>query len=124
LGAKGHFRGKDGMRKYGVLNSMVKREFKTLGIFSRKSTIPKATLSALINGTYGADESKVIKRVTEGIKNLRPDLDLSHIWDPTYAWYQTYLLEKSVVRKGFRIIVDVRLGRDDELIIAPIVEGY
>jgi hypothetical protein len=110
--------------KYGILDDFIKKEFKTLGIFSRESEIPKSTLSMLINGKYGSDEFKIRKRVTEAIKKLRPDLDLSHIWDPTYAWYQKYLLEKSVVKNGFRIIVDVKLSENGELIIAPIVEGY
>jgi hypothetical protein len=112
------------MKKYGFLDSMIKREFRTLGIFSKESTIPKTTLSMLINGKYGSDETKVIRRINEQIKKLRPDLDLAHIWDPTYAWYQKYVLEKSVVKNGFKIIVDVRLNEKGELTIAPFVEGY
>lgn len=112
------------MKKYGILNDILRKEFRTLGIFSRESGIPKATLSMLINGKYGNDESKVMKRVSDELKKLRPDLDLDHIWDPTYAWYQKYLLEKSVVKNGFRIVVDVRSDKDGGLIIAPTVEGY
>lgn len=112
------------MRKYGILDNTLRKEFRTLGIFSRESGIPKATLSMLINGKYGNDESRVMKRVSDELKKLRPDLDLDHIWDPTYAWYQKYLLEKSVVKAGFRIVVDVKLDKDGGLIIAPIVEGY
>ena len=112
------------MKKYGILDDMIKREFGTLGSFSRESTIPKTTLSLLVNGKYGSDEAKAIKRVNEQIKKLRPDLDLSHIWDPTYAWYQRHLLEKSVVKDGFRIVVDVKLNEDGGLAIAPSVEGY
>jgi hypothetical protein len=112
------------VKKYGLLDNMIKKEFKTLGIFSKESTIPKSSLSMLINGRYGSDEAKVIKRVNEQIKKLRPDLDLSHIWDPTYSWYEKYLLEKSFVRNGFKIIVDVRLNEKGEITIAPFVEGY
>ena len=110
--------------KYGILDDLIKKEFKTLGIFSRESAIPKSTLSMLINGRYGSDEFKARKRVIEAIKNLRPDLDLTHIWDPTYAWYQKYLLEKSVVKNGFRVVIDVKLNEKGELAIAPFVEGY
>lgn len=112
------------MRKYGVLNDMIIKEFKTLGAFSRGSGIPKATLSMLINGRYGWDEANVIKKVNDELKRLRPDLDLSHIWDPTYAWYQKYLSEKAVVKNGFRIVVDVKLNDEGQLTIAPFVEGY
>jgi len=112
------------MRKYGFLNDMIMREFKTLGIFSRASGIPKATLSMLINGRYGWDEANVIKRVNDELKRLRPDLDLSRIWDPSYTWYQKFLLEKSEVRKGFRITVDVKMDDDGKLTIAPFVEGF
>lgn len=112
------------MKKYGILDSVVKREFLTLGAFSRESTIPKTTLSMLINGKYGWDEAKVIRRVNEQLKKLRPDLDLSHLWDPTYAWYQKYIQEKAVVKNGFRITVDVKLNEKGELTIAPYVEGY
>ena len=112
------------MRKYGILEGLLKKEFKTIGVFSRESAIPKTTLSMLINGKYGWDETKTIKRVNEKLKKLRPGLDLTHIWDPTYAWYQRHLLEKSVVKNGFRITVDVKLNEDGGLTVAPIVEGY
>jgi len=110
--------------KYGFLGDVIGKEFKTLGKFSRESAIPKATLSMLINGKYGSDEAKVIKRVHEKLKELRPDLDLSHIWDPSYAWYQKYIQEKAIVKNGFRILVDVKLNEKGELIIGPSVEGY
>ncbi len=103
---------------------MIIKEFETLGSFSRESGIPKATLSMLINGRYGWDEANVIKKVNDELKRLRPDLDLSHIWDPTYDWYQKYLSEKSVVKNGFRIVVDVKLSNEGQLTIAPFVEGY
>jgi len=112
------------MKKYGVLDSVIIKEFVTFGIFSRESGIPKSTLSMLISGKYGSNETKVIKKVNSELKKLRPDLDLTHIWDPSYAWYQKYLLEKSVVKNGFRIIVDVKLDESGKLTIAPIVEGY
>jgi hypothetical protein len=112
------------VKKYSVLDDVIKKEFKTLGMFSRKSTIPKTTLSMLINGKYGWDEAKTIKRVNEQLKKLRPDLDLAHLWNPSYTWYQKFLLEKSVVKNGFRITVDVRMDEDGRLIIAPFVEGY
>jgi len=112
------------MRKYGVLNDLITREFKTLGIFSRESGIPKATLSMLINGHYGWNEANAIRRVHQEFKKLRPGLDLKHIWDPTYAWYQKYLAEKGIVKNGFRITVDVKLNEKGELEIAPSCEGY
>jgi hypothetical protein len=112
------------MRKYGVLNDVIIKEFKTLGGFSRESGIPKTTLCLLINGKYGSKEAKIIKRINEQIKKLRPDLDLTHLWDPTYSWYQKYLEEKKVVKNGFKIIVDVKLNDEGQLTIAPFVEGY
>ncbi len=112
------------MKKYALLDEVIKKEFETLGTFSRAAGVPKSTLSLLLRGRYGADETKVIKRVNEKLKELRPDLDLAHIWDPSYAWCQKWLLEKSVVRNGFRITVDVRMNEDGKLTIAPIVEGY
>lgn len=112
------------MKKYGILEELIKREFKTLGAFSRESAIPKTTLSMLINGRYGWNETKTMERVNDELKKLRPDLDLSHIWDPSYAWYQKYIQEKAVVKNGFRIVVDCKLNEDGGLTIAPIVEGY
>ena len=112
------------MKKYGFLADMVKKEFRTLGIFSRESAIPKSTLSMVINGKYGSNELEIRKRVTEAIKKLRPNLDLSHIWDPSYTWYQKYVQEKAIVKNGFRIVVDVKLNEKEELEIAPHVEGY
>jgi hypothetical protein len=76
------------MKKYGILEEILKKEFGTIGVFSREAGIPKSTLSMLINGKYGSDEKDVQKRVTEKLKNLRPGIDISHIWDPTYAWHQ------------------------------------
>jgi len=116
--------GESRVRKYGILDDLIKKEFKTIGVFSRESAIPKTTLSMLINGKYGWDESKTIKRVNEQLLKLRPDLDLSHIWDPSFAWYQKYIQEKAVVKSGFRITVDVKLNEKGELTIAPYVEGY
>lgn len=112
------------MRKHGWLDDLIKKEFGSFGKFSRESGIPKTTLSLLIRGRYGSDEAKVIKRIDEKLKELRPDLDLAHIWDPSYAWYQKYLLEKSIVRNGFRITVDVRMDEDGKLNISPTLEGY
>jgi hypothetical protein len=112
------------VKKYGVLNDLIKREFKTLGVFSRESGIPKASLCLLINGKYGSNETKIIKRVNEQMRKLRPALDLKHLWDPTYAWYQSYVLEKSTVKNGFRILVDVKVEEEGQLTIAPSVEGY
>jgi hypothetical protein len=112
------------MRKYAFLDEMIRKEFKTLGIFSRESGIPKSSLSMLITGRYQWNEAGIIKRVNVAIKRLRPDLDLSHIWDPTYAWYEKYIQEKAIVKSGFRIIVDCKLNEDGQLTIAPSVEGY
>lgn len=112
------------MRKYGVLEGVLRREFGTVGRFSRESGIPRATLSLLLRGRYGSDEARVIERVEVRLRELRPDLDLSHIWDVSYAWYQKFLLERSVVKNGFRIVVNCRLEEDGRLIIAPSLEGY
>ena len=112
------------MKKYGVLDDLIKKEFETMGAFSRAAGIPKTTLSLLLRGKYGSDEAKVIKRVDERLKELRPGLDLSHMWDPTYAWYQKYIQEKAIVKNGFRITVDVKLNEKGELTIAPNVEGF
>lgn len=112
------------MKKYAFLNDMITKEFETLGNFSRKAEIPKATLSMLINGRYGWDETNTIRRVNDAIKKIRPDLNLNHIWDLSFAWHQKYLLEKAVVKNGFRIVVDVKLNEEGELMIAPSVEGY
>jgi hypothetical protein len=110
--------------KFGILYNTIKKEFETLGSFSRASGIPKSTLSMLINGKYGCSEVKVIERVNEKLKELRPDLDFKHIWDPSYAWYQKFLIEKSIVKSGFKIVVDVRMDDEGKLTISPAVEGY
>lgn len=112
------------MRKYGILEEILKKEFDTIGIFSKESGIPKSTLSMLINGKYGSDEKDVRKRIEEKLKKLRVGIDVSHIWDPTYAWYQKHIKEKSIVKNGFKIIVDVKLNDEGQLTIAPSVEGY
>jgi hypothetical protein len=112
------------MKKYGILEEILKKEFGTIGIFSREAGIPKSTLSLLINGKYGADEKEVQRRVTEKLKKLRSGIDVSHLWDPTYAWYQKYIQEKGIVKNGFKIIVDVKLNDEGQLTIAPNVEGY
>ena len=112
------------LKKYGVLNDLIKKEFETLGGFSRAAGVPKTTLSLLLRGRYGSDEAKVIKRIGERLKELRPGLDLSHIWDPSYSWYQKFLIEKGIVKSGFKIVIDVRMGDEGKLIIAPTVEGY
>lgn len=112
------------MRKYGILEEILKKEFDTIGIFSKESGIPKSTLSMLINGKYGSDEKDVRKRIEEKLKKLRIGIDVSHIWDPTCTWYQKYIQEKAIVKNGFRIIVDVKLNDEGQLTIAPSVEGY
>ncbi|MFB3887620.1 MAG: hypothetical protein ACE144_20570 [Thermodesulfobacteriota bacterium] len=78
----------------------------------------------LVNGKYGWDETDVRKKVEEKLKKLRPGMDISHIWDLSYAWHQKYLQGKDVVRNGFKIIVDVKLNDKGQLTIAPFVEGY
>jgi hypothetical protein len=117
------------MRKYGVLREIIKKEFgegmsEGISVFSKESGIPKSTLSMLINGKYGSDEKDVRKRIEEELKRLRIGIDVSHLWDVTYSWYQKYISEKGIVKKGFKIVVDVRLNDDGQLIIAPSVEGY
>jgi hypothetical protein len=112
------------MKKYGVLEDLLKKEFETIGIFSRESGIPKSTLSMLINGKYGSDEKDVQKRIEEKLRKLRIGIDVSHIWDPSYMWFQKHVQDKSIVKKGFKIIVDVKLNDEGQLTIAPSVEGY
>jgi len=112
------------MRKFGFLEEILRREFGTIGVFSREGGIPKSTLSMLINGKYGSDEKDVQKRITEKLKRLRPGIDIAHLWDPTYAWYQKYVQDKEIVKNGFKIIVDVKLNDEGQLTIAPSVEGY
>jgi hypothetical protein len=112
------------MKKYGLLEKILKEEFGTIWIFSKESGIPRSTLSMLINGKYVHDEKRMQKRITEKVRKLRPGLDLSHIWDPTNAYYQKYIQDKEIVKNGFRIIVDVKLNEEGQLTIAPSVEGY
>jgi hypothetical protein len=78
----------------------------------------------LINGKYIHDERAMQKRIAEKIRELRPGIDIAHLWDPTYAWYQKYIQEKGIVKNGFKIIVDVKLNNEGQLTIAPTVEGY
>jgi hypothetical protein len=112
------------VKKYGILEEILRKEFGTVWIFSKESGIPRSTLSMLINGKYGSDEKDTQKRIEEKLKNLRIGIDLSHIWDPTYAWYQKYVEDKAIVKNGFRITVDVKLNDEGQLTIAPFVEGY
>jgi hypothetical protein len=112
------------MKKYGVLEDILKREFKSVGIFSRESSIPKSTLSMLIHGRYGSSEVRVRERIAAAIKKLRPNLDLKHIWDPSFIWHEEYLSERSAVKNGFKIIIDVKLNDEGQLTVAPFVEGY
>jgi hypothetical protein len=112
------------MKKYGILEEILKKEFGTIGVFSKESGIPRSTLSMLINGKYGSDEKDAQKRLTEKLERLRIGVDVSHIWDPTYAWYQKHIQDKAIVKNGFRIIVDVKLNDEGQLTIAPSVEGY
>jgi hypothetical protein len=85
------------MKKYGIFEDTIGKEFGTTWVFSKESGIPRSTLSMLINGKYGSDEREVQKRIEQKLRKLRPGIDLSHIWDPTFAWYQKYLSEKNVV---------------------------
>jgi len=114
----------DRMKKYGALEDILKKEFGSVRKFGRQAKIPHSTLFRLINGAYGSEESKVMGRINEKLKTLMPGLDISHIWDPSYAWYQKHIQDKAVVKNGFRIVVDVKLNEKDELTIAPTVEGY
>ncbi len=112
------------MKKYGFLDEILKKEFGTMWVFSKESGIPRSTLSMVINGRYGFGEAKVQRRIEERLKRLRPGIDVSHIWDPSYAWHQKYIQGKDIVKNGFKIIVDVRLNDEGQLTIAPSVEGY
>jgi hypothetical protein len=114
----------DRMKKYGILEEVLRGEFGSIWIFSKESDIPRSSLSKLIGGKYGSDERRLQKRIEEKLKRLRPGINVSHIWDPTYAWYQEYIQGKDVVKNGFRVIVDVKLNDEGQLTIAPFVEGY
>jgi hypothetical protein len=117
-------RGRGVMKKYGILEKIIREEFGTVWVFSKKSGVPRSTLSKLIAGKYGSDEKHMQRRIVAELKKLRPEIDFSHIWDPTYNWYQKYIEDKAVVRSGFKIVVDVKLNDEGELTIAPSVEGY
>lgn len=106
------------------MNDLIRKEFGSLGKFCRESGFSKATLSLLVRGRYGGIEAKMLRRVNEKLKELRPELDLSNIWSVNYEWYQKWVVEKSFVKNGFRITVDCRMGEDGQLTIAPFVEGY
>ena len=112
------------MKKYGILEKIFREEFGTVWVFSKESRIPRSTLSKLISGKYGSDEKNIQRRILAELKKLRPGIDLSHVWDPTYAWYQKYIEDRAVVKSGFKIIVDVKLNDEGQLTIAPFVEGY
>lgn len=112
------------MKKYGILEDILKKEFGTAWVFSKESGIPRSTLSMLINGKYGSDETDAQKRIEEKLKRLRPGIDVSHIWDPAYAWHLKYLQKRDVVKSGFRITIDVKLNDEGHLTITPLVEGY
>ena len=112
------------MRKYSFLNEVIKKEFKTVGIFSRESGIPKSSLSMLISGRYQWNEASVIKRVNIAINKLRPGLDLSRIWDVTAEYYQKHLPDAGTFKKGFKIIIDVKLDEAGDKTITSYVEGY
>ncbi len=112
------------MEKYWVLKEILKKEFGSAWVFSKESGIPRSTLSMLINGKYGSDEANIQRRLEEKLKKLRPGIDISHIWEPTYAWHQKDIQNKDIVRNGFRIIVDVKFNDEGQLTIAPSVEGY
>ena len=112
------------MKKYGILEEILRKEFGTMGVFSRESGIPRSTLSMLISGKYGSDERGIQKRLEEKLRYLRPEIDVSHIWDPAHAWHERYIQSRDIVKNGFRIIVDVKLDDEGRLTIAPFVEGY
>jgi hypothetical protein len=95
-----------------------------MGVFSKESGIPKSTLSMLINGKYGSDEKDVQKRIAEKIRELRAGIDLSHLWDVTFNWYQKQVQDKGIVKNGFKIIVDVKLNDEGQVTITPSVDGY
>ena len=112
------------MKKYGILEKILREEFGAIWVFSKESWIPRSTLSMLINGKYIHDERAMQKRIAEKIRELRPGIDLSHLWDVTFNWYQKRIQDKGIVKKGFRIIVDVKLNDEGQLTIGPGVEGY
>jgi predicted transcriptional regulator len=112
------------MKKYDFLGEIIKKEFGSIWLFSKKSGIPRSTLSKLIGGKYGSDETHVRKRIEEKLIELSPEIDTSHIWDVTYTWHQKCLEEKNIIKTGFKITVDCKLNEKGELIVAPSFEGY
>lgn len=112
------------MKKYANLNEIIKGEFKSMGDFSRRSGIPKATLSRFINGVYGSDETEVKKKISDAIKRLSPEINLARLWDVTQEYHLKHLDEIATIKKGFRIVVDVQIGEGGEKTITSYVEGY
>jgi hypothetical protein len=78
----------------------------------------------LISGRYEWDERRIRDKVSTALKKLRPDLDISRIWDVTSEYHQKHISESGTFRKGFKIIVDVYIGDDGEKTLTSYVEGY
>jgi hypothetical protein len=59
------------MKKYGILEKILREEFGTIWVFSKESWIPRSTLSMLINGKYIHDERAMQKRIAEKNKGVK-----------------------------------------------------
>ena len=112
------------MKKYAFLEKLLKDEFKTVGSFGRKSGIPKSSLSMLMSGKYGSNEIEIRRRVTGEIKKLRPDLNLDRLWDVTNEYHLKHIADIGIIKKGFKIVVDVQIAEDGEKTMTSYVEGY
>jgi hypothetical protein len=112
------------MRKFANLERVLQEEFKSVWNFAKQSKIPISTLSMLIHGKYGSDEGKVKKRVSAEIKKLRPDLDLARVWDVTNEYHLKHLADVGVIKKGFKIVIDVQIEENGEKTMTSYVEGY
>ncbi|MFB3886040.1 MAG: hypothetical protein ACE144_12490 [Thermodesulfobacteriota bacterium] len=112
------------MKKYAALEAILREEFESIGNFVRQTNIPKSTLSMLINGKYGSDETEVKKKISEEIKRLRPNVNLARLWDVTNEYHLKHLDDIGTIKKGFKLVVDVQIGETGEKTMTSYVEGY
>lgn len=112
------------MKKYANLEEILRREFKSTGNFVKEARIPKSTLSMLINGKYGSDETEIKKKISGAIKRLRPEVSMPRLWDVTHEYHLKHLEDIGTIKNGFKIVVDVRIGEDGEKTMTSYVEGY
>jgi predicted transcriptional regulator len=112
------------MKKFSVLERVISKEFGSVWIFSKESGIPRSSLSKLINGKYGSDEKHIRKRIEEKLRELRPEIDISNVWDLCYTWYEKHIQDKSIIKTGFKITVYCKLNDEGELKVSPSFQGF